>query len=138
MSCQLSVVGSVTCFVLSRRTAWATVVKASQRTTDHGQLTKGNRQMRCIYCPTQENLHCSGLDVRRFCELIDPSCPQYDSRYLDVIVREAQSTVEHTASRVRSYHQPEFSKPILEGGETIGRSLDCCGGALPLGMFDEP
>ena len=93
--------------------------------------------MRCMHCPTPENLRCAGLDVRRFCELIDPSCPQYDSRYKDVIVRETNQSVEDTATRIRSHHRPDFSKPIDEGGETIKISLDCCGGALPPGIFDE-
>ena len=56
---------------------------------DNGQPITDNGQ-RCIHCPTPENLRCGGLDVRRFCELIDPSCPQYDSGYREVIVREAR------------------------------------------------
>ena len=92
--------------------------------------------MRCIHCPTPENVRCAGLDVRRFCELIDPSCPQYDSRYLDVIVREGRRAGEDTATRLISYHQSGFSKPIIEGGETVVIPSHCCGGDLPNGIFD--
>jgi hypothetical protein len=94
--------------------------------------------MRCIHCPTPENLRCAGLDVRRFCELIDPSCPQYDSRYLDLIVRETHRWEKDNATRLTSSHRPDFSKPIIKGGETIVIPLDCCGGGVPPGVFDEP
>jgi hypothetical protein len=35
------------------------------------------------------DLRCRGLDVRRFCELLDPSCPQYDPSYVGVILRQS-------------------------------------------------
>jgi hypothetical protein len=94
--------------------------------------------MRCIRCPTPENLRCAGLDVRRFCELIDSSCPQYDSRYIDVIVRDSRRAREDTATRLNSWHEPGFSKPIVGGRETIVIPFDCCGGGLPLDVFEEP
>ncbi len=94
--------------------------------------------MRCSQCPTPENLRCAGLDVRRFCELIDPSCPQYDSRYVDVIVHEARRAEEHTGMQFRSYHQPDFSKSNIDGGEMIAIPFDCCGGGVRPGIFDEP
>jgi hypothetical protein len=94
--------------------------------------------MRCIHCPTPENVRCAGFVVRRFCELIDPSCPQYDSRYIDVIIREGRRSGADNATRLRSYHQPGFIEPIIEGLATIEVPLDCCGGGVPPGIFDEP
>jgi hypothetical protein len=94
-----------------------------------------NNGQRCIHCPTPENLHCAGLDVRRFCELIDPSCPEFDSRYLDVIVREAPRAGEDTAMRPTSRRQPDLREPFIEGGETIAIPMDCCGGGVPPGYF---
>jgi hypothetical protein len=83
--------------------------------------------VRCIHCPTHENFRCAGLDVRRFCELIDPSCPQYDLRYFDVIVREAGQATEDIATRLKSSPELNFSKTIIEGGETIVIPFECCG-----------
>jgi hypothetical protein len=93
--------------------------------------------MRCIYCPTPEGLHCAGLDVRRFCELIDPSCPRYNAGYRDVIVREARAPGDDTAARLASYHQTGARRPIVEGAETIVIPTDCCGGGMPPGIFDK-
>jgi len=47
---------------------------------------------RCPRCPVPPAVRCRGLDVRRFCELIDPSCPQFDPGYLDVILSESYRT----------------------------------------------
>jgi hypothetical protein len=93
--------------------------------------------MRCIHCPTLEGVRCAGLLVRRFCELIDPSCAQYDSRYKDVIVRESHRPGEDTSAQLTSHHQPGFGKPIIEGGDTTVISFDCCGGGVPPGILDE-
>lgn len=76
--------------------------------------------------------------MHRFCELIDPSCAQYDTRYLDVIVREARWAGEDSATRLMSDHQTGFSKPTIDEGETIVIPFDCCGGGMPPGIFDEP
>jgi hypothetical protein len=94
--------------------------------------------MRCIHCPTPENLPCAGLDVRRFCELIDPSRPQYNARYREVIVRESHGAEKDTETRLASNHSPGSGKPIIEAGQTILIPTECCGGALPPGIFDEP
>jgi hypothetical protein len=45
-----------------------------------------NTDDRCNRCPTSPDIRCRGLDVHRFCELIDPSRDRYDPRYRDVIV----------------------------------------------------
>ena len=42
--------------------------------------------MSCLRCPIADpTVRCRGLDVPRFCELIDPACPQYDPGYIAVI-----------------------------------------------------
>ena len=106
-------------------------------TMHDGQMTTDNRQT-CIRCPTPENLRCAGLVVRRFCELIDPSCPQYDPGYLDVIAREARRGAVETDVRLASYHQTGSANPIVEGDAAIVIPADCCGGGVPPGVFDEP
>jgi hypothetical protein len=92
--------------------------------------------MRCIHCPTPENLPCAGRDIRRFCELIDPSCPQYDAGYRNVIVGEVRRAEAERTTRLLPYQNPAFSKPIIERGETTVIALDCCGGGLPPGILD--
>jgi hypothetical protein len=97
------------------------------RTTDQGQS--------CIHCPTPENFRCAGLDVRRFCELIDPACRQYDSRYRDVIVRETRRAGEDATTRLPAHDHSGLSKSIIERQETIAIHLDCCGGSVLPGIF---
>jgi hypothetical protein len=93
--------------------------------------------MRCIHCPAPERVRCAGLDVRRYCELIDPSCPQYDSGYLEVIVREARRSWEDTDSRLASQRHPRMDKSTIDVDETIVIPADCCGGGVPPGLFDD-
>jgi len=47
---------------------------------------------RCPRCPlpAEDPTRCRGEDVRRFCELIDPSCPAYDPGYVGVILAESR------------------------------------------------
>ena len=75
--------------------------------------------------------------MRRFCELIDPSCPQYNQGYCEVIVREAHRTREETDMRLASYHPTSSGKPVIEGGKPIVIPTDCCGGGMPPGVFDK-
>ena len=94
--------------------------------------------MRCIHCPTPENLRCAGLDVRRFCELIDPSCPQYDAGYLDVIVSEV---APGRGGYCRATHIVSPAGPWQADHRRRGNDrdpADCCGGGVPPGIFDEP
>jgi hypothetical protein len=95
------------------------------------QPTINNKQQRCIHCPTPENLHCAGLDVRRFCELIDPSCLRYDPGYLAVIVNETRRDATFRNALLRSHQDA-----IERGGGTIVIPVDCCGGGLAPGIFD--
>jgi hypothetical protein len=92
---------------------------------------------RCIRCPAPENLRCAGFDVRRFCELIDPSCPQYEPGYLKVIVREASRIADNTDARLDSLYQRHARGAIMQPDETILIPADCCGGAVPPGIFDQ-
>jgi hypothetical protein len=104
---------------------------------DHGPRTTENGQ-RCSYCPIPESLRCAGFEVRRFCELIDPSCPQFDSGYVEVIARETRLAGEDDDLRHASSHQTDFSKQLIEERATIIIPVDCCGGGVPPGVFDEP
>jgi hypothetical protein len=58
---------------------------------------------RCDRCPTPTSVPCRGLAVRRYCELIDPACPAYDARFVDVIVRESDPTTHDPAALDRAY-----------------------------------
>ena len=94
--------------------------------------------MRCIHCPTPESYRCPGLDVRRFCELIDPACPQYDACYIEVIVKDACRPSPNTNAMLRPGHPITQSTPVAAGGELTGISADCCGANMPPGVFDDP
>jgi hypothetical protein len=93
--------------------------------------------MRCIHCSTPENLRCAGLDVRRFCELIDPSCPQYDPRYLEVIVNESLQAAGDKPRRLTANHDGAHGRIMVSGGPNA-MLADCCGGGVPPGIFDQP
>jgi hypothetical protein len=75
--------------------------------------------------------------VRRFCELIDPSCPQYDSRYRDVIVQEAQHAMTVKDAFPGLNLQFASGSRNVDAGGTIAVVADCCGGPPP-GIFDDP
>ena len=88
--------------------------------------------------PKSENLRCGGLDVRRFCELIDPSCPQYDSRYRGVIVQEARTPWRRQTRCLRlNPHRALWEPSMTRGGTSRRFAADCCGG-VPPGIFDGP
>lgn len=84
--------------------------------------------MCCEFCPSPEGERCIGLSVRRFCELIDPSCPEYNPGYRDVIVSEGIR-----ARATNAAVEPE-TDDLLAGPPGV-LAGDCCGGAR-LGMFD--
>ena len=92
---------------------------------------------RCIHCPTPESVRCAALNVRRFCELIDPSCPQYDSRYRDVIVQEARRAMTVKDEFPGLNPRPADGSRSEDAGDTIAIGADCCGG-MPPGIFDGP
>jgi hypothetical protein len=50
------------------------------------------RQMRCNHCPAPVGELCRGIEsgatgVKRFCELVDPSRPDYQPAYIRILVR---------------------------------------------------
>ena len=51
--------------------------------------------------PLPVDFPCRGLDVPRFCQLLDPSCPQHDPRYAEVIIRESPPRCSRPASSFR-------------------------------------
>jgi hypothetical protein len=92
-------------------------------------------EKRCVRCPLADEMSCAGFLVRRFCELIDPACPQYDPGYLQVIVRESlppppsDDLSAAFAADARSVPTP----PIRMNHPAY---FDCCGGQTPPGVYD--
>ncbi len=80
---------------------------------------------KCGFCPTDETLGCAGLDVRRFCELIDPACTQYDPGYREVIV-----TATRRALADMNLLDEWRREPVDEGAGTLVIPTDCCGGHI--------
>ncbi len=93
--------------------------------------------MRCIHCPTPENTRCAGLDVRRYCALIDPKCAHFSPGYREVIVHESLLRRDEFSTRLADDRQMEIRAPISDEAERIAISTDCCGGAIPPGIFDD-
>ncbi len=75
--------------------------------------------------------------MQRFCELIDPTCPDFDPGYLGVIAGQTRAVEEATDVLVASYDSAAAHEPIFHNTETIGFSTDCCGG-VPPGVSDGP
>jgi hypothetical protein len=96
--------------------------------------------MRCRYCPTSDRIACPGLDVRRFCALIDPECPRYDPAYVGVILSEAHRRSGPTAGRpgAESAHRIIDDTPTPNPAPPIQIAGDCCGGGVLPGIFDVP
>jgi hypothetical protein len=86
--------------------------------------------MRCIYCPSPEEVRCPGLDVRRFCELIDPAYPQYEPGYAPVIALHARPLAIDTDALRETHHQATDMTPNANGEGPISVNPDCCGGNL--------
>ena len=77
---------------------------------------------RCQRCPTPADVRCVGLDVRRYCELLDPSCPEHDPRYAAVVVD-------------RSNEPEPPPVDLLTAGITIAVVAGCCND-VPPGVYD--
>jgi hypothetical protein len=101
---------------------------------EHGPRMAGYEQ-RCIACPCPDNLHCSGLDVRRFCELIDPTCPQFNLAYRGVIVQESRSAAAATGLPAAPNSYPAFPRSTRRGDSATAILGDCCGGGALAGIF---
>jgi hypothetical protein len=78
---------------------------------------------KCTRCPTPDAIACRGVDVRRFCELLDPACPQFNPGYVDVIMRE-------------SYRASQDMPPPPSHATGRGSPGACCGGNVPPGAYD--
>ncbi len=75
---------------------------------------------RCAHCPTDPALRCRGLDVRRYCALLDLAHERHDARYADVVHRES----------ARIALRPS-SGPAPIGASAAQAAGDCnCGGVL--------
>jgi hypothetical protein len=103
---------------------------------EHGPRIAGHEQ-RCMACPCPDNLRCSGLDVRRFCELIDPTCPQFDPAYRGVIVQESRPASAETDLLAASNSYPAFLGSTRRGEGATAILGDCCGGGALAGIFAE-
>jgi hypothetical protein len=79
--------------------------------------------MRCSICPAPADVICAGLDVRRYCQLLDASCPEHDPRYAQVIVRESRRAQTHPQT------------PSVPGPGVVIPSA-CCTGSLPPGVYE--
>jgi hypothetical protein len=101
-----------------------------------GPRIAGHEQ-RCILCPCPENLRCSGLDVRRFCELIDPTCPQFNPAYRGVIVQASRQARAETHAVAASSSYPTILGSTRRGEGPTAILGDCCGGAALAGILAE-
>ena len=103
---------------------------------EHGPRITGHEQ-RCIPCPSHDNLRCSGLDVRRFCELIDPTCPQFNPAYRGVIVQASRQARAETNVVTASNSYPTILGSTRRGEGATAILGDCCGGAALAGILAE-
>jgi hypothetical protein len=78
--------------------------------------------VRCPHCPIPEGLACRGINVRRFCELLNPQSRHYNAAYTDVLWKETNRLASKSTvlpqSQLASSTSPAF---IFRGGT-------CCGG----------
>ena len=77
--------------------------------------------MKCPNCPVDGD-YCRGLEVRRFCELLDPSNPAHRPTYRGVVLY-------HTA--LHSGQEPPQSDPTRPATLASG---PCCGGFDPMAI----
>jgi hypothetical protein len=89
----------------------------------------------CVRCPVAEEISCAGFLVPRFCELIDPSCPQYDPGYLQVIVRESRPLRPSDDPSPASESDVKSAAPNLPPSNRHA-PVDCCGGGMAPGVYD--
>jgi hypothetical protein len=76
---------------------------------------------RCPFCPLPESApYCHGGDaIRRYCELLDPSCDRHDPRYAGVVI---DATARHQGEPL-----PERINPPAHATPRD----PCCGGSAP-------
>jgi hypothetical protein len=90
---------------------------------------------RCVRCPVDDKTSCAAFLVPRFCELIDPSCPQYEPGYLHVIVSESRplrpADNASTARELKAKSATDFIPPLDRHAPG-----DCCGGGMVPGVYN--
>jgi hypothetical protein len=89
----------------------------------------------CVRCPVADETSCAGILVPRFCELIDPSCPQYDPGYLQVIVRESGQPRPSDDPSAAPEPDAKSATPYLPPS-IHSAPVDCCGGGMAPGVYD--
>jgi hypothetical protein len=80
---------------------------------------------RCQQCPVPLAIRCRGLDVRRFCELLDPCCPQHDAGYGRVVLDLSMNAVAEpprlaVAESIRLSHLMKACEFRSTGGAGCG------------------
>ena len=73
----------------------------------------------CIRCPVPKGTLSAGLEVRRFCELLDPWCSQYDPGYREVIFQASRRQENETDMPLEFYPPSASSTLSLEEGDRI-------------------
>jgi hypothetical protein len=79
---------------------------------------------RCLRCPVPAATPCRGLTVRRFCELINPSCDRFDPGYVDVILAESHRMASNWPPAVA-----RLDAAYAAAGGPGQQPGGCCGGA---------
>jgi hypothetical protein len=106
---------------------------------DHPLNVSGNPDVKkaepCIRCPVDDKTSCAGFLVPRFCELIDPSCPQYEPSYLQVIVRESRRLRPSDDPSTAPELDAKFATDFLPSSDRHAPG-DCCGGGMALGAYN--
>lgn len=97
-----------------------------------------DRDQRCVRCPAPQDARCPGRDVRRFCELIDPACPQYEPGYLDVIVRQSSRPGDDADVRLAGSYARDPGRLTEVRVEGLTVTANCCPGAVPPGVYEHP
>jgi hypothetical protein len=89
----------------------------------------------CVRCPVADETACAGILIPRFCELINPSCPQYDPGYLQVIIRESRPL--RASDDPSAAHEPDAkSATALLPPSNRHAPVDCCGGGMAPGVYN--
>ena len=48
-------------------------------------------ETRCPHCPAEEGARCKGQEIRRLCELVDPTSAAYNPAYVSLLVQAADA-----------------------------------------------
>ncbi len=81
---------------VGRRLVGASKDRAAPVTFAPGVRPAVSAAERCARCPV-DDARCIGLDVRRYCELLDPACAKHDAQYAGVVLAESRRIAEAPA-----------------------------------------